>query len=222
MATVTGCTPHGGCSRMQRPHLSKVGPRPVGIVWVGEGAWNATGEGGDLGRPRKPLGVHPSSPLGGWGPGLYCPSLLSLRGDLGNLGGGEVCAIRVITLTPRVRSQMERVVMSMQDPDQGVKMRSQRLLITVIPHAVAGEARGHPGGAGRHGLRPLRFSCAGRDIVEWLVQKFSISEEGESRRIAAWGGGWQSAHFRSPQKPCTWAHSWLSMATSTHCVIPET
>lgn len=47
MATVAGCTPHGGCSRMQRPHLSKVGPRPVGIVWVGEGAWNATGDGGE-------------------------------------------------------------------------------------------------------------------------------------------------------------------------------
>lgn len=89
--------------------------------------------------------------------------------------------------------------MSMQDPDQGVKMRSQRLLITAIPHAVAGETRGHPGGAGRRGLRPLCLSRAGRDVVEWLVQKFCISEEGESQgtpRIGeCGGGGWRSAHF---------------------------
>jgi hypothetical protein len=50
MAMVTRCTPHGGCSRMQRPHLSKVGPRPVGIEFGqerGHGTRQVRGGGGE-------------------------------------------------------------------------------------------------------------------------------------------------------------------------------
>ncbi|XP_054991635.1 regulator of G-protein signaling 11 [Sorex araneus] len=50
-------------------------------------------------------------------------------------------------------SKMERLVLSMQDPDQGVKMQNQRLLVTVVPHTVTGRA-----------------------VVQWLVRKHLIAE----------------------------------------------
>lgn len=60
MATVTGCTPHGWCSRMQRPYLSKVGPRPVGGEF-GQERGRGTRQVRAVNRPRKPLGVHNDS-----------------------------------------------------------------------------------------------------------------------------------------------------------------
>lgn len=131
---------------------------------------------------------------------------------------------------------MERMVVTMQDPDQGVRMRSQRLLVTVIPHAVNGEAA--EGGGGGGGV-PAEASAhpgvcrAGSDIVEWLMQKYSIAEDGKGssvlflRPTRPWGRGqarWLlpplRIHRLTSQRPCTWAASSCSTATSTRCATP--
>ena len=75
--------------------------------------------------------------------------------------------------------------MTMQDPDQGVRMRSQRLLVTVIPHAVNGEAAEGGGGVPAEASAHPGICRAGSDIVEWLIQKYSIAEDGRGRRCSS-------------------------------------
>ncbi|NXL28568.1 RGS9 protein, partial [Glaucidium brasilianum] len=50
--------------------------------------------------------------------------------------------------------QIEALMMEMQNPDTGIKMQTQRVLITNIPHAVAGN-----------------------DIFQWILQRLQITEE---------------------------------------------
>ncbi|NXE75096.1 RGS9 protein, partial [Cochlearius cochlearius] len=50
--------------------------------------------------------------------------------------------------------QIEALMMEMQNPDTGIKTQTQRVMITSIPHAVAGN-----------------------DILQWILQRLQITEE---------------------------------------------
>ncbi|NXJ34023.1 RGS9 protein, partial [Ciconia maguari] len=50
--------------------------------------------------------------------------------------------------------QIEALMMEMQNPDMGIKMQTQRVMITNIPHAVAGN-----------------------DILQWILRRLQITEE---------------------------------------------
>ncbi|NWS57020.1 RGS9 protein, partial [Chunga burmeisteri] len=58
------------------------------------------------------------------------------------------------TSRPRHALQIEVLMMEMQNPDTGIKTQTQRVMITNIPHAVAGN-----------------------DILQWILQRLQITEE---------------------------------------------
>lgn len=64
--------------------------------------------------------------------------------------------------------------MSLQNPDQGARMRSQRLLVAAVPHAVAGEVPA-AGACGLPWSPHPNLCCAGSAPLERLAQKHCIS-----------------------------------------------
>ena len=76
---------------------------------------------------------------------------------------------------------MEGLVREMQDPENGVPVRSQKQFLTLIPSAFMGEClRCLSCGANNFG-HISTVDClhvAGYDLIEWLMERLNIEESG--------------------------------------------
>ena len=80
--------------------------------------------------------------------------------------------------------QMEGLVREMQDPENGVPVRSQKQFLTSSPSAFMGECHRYlrcgVNVSGHHG-QDTTVGClhvAGYDLIEWLMERLSIEESG--------------------------------------------
>lgn len=79
---------------------------------------------------------------------------------------------------------MEGLVREMQDPENGVPVRSQKLFLTSIPSAFMGECQRYlrcgVSLSGQQG-QDTTVGClrvAGYDLIEWLMERLNIEESG--------------------------------------------
>ncbi|XP_034171845.1 uncharacterized protein LOC117600471 isoform X7 [Osmia lignaria lignaria] len=91
---------------------------------------------------------------------------------------------------PCAFDKMEGLVREMQDPENGVPVRSQKQFLTSIPSAFMGECHRYlrcgVSVSGHHG-QSTTVGClrvAGYDLIEWLMERLSIEESVEAVHIA--------------------------------------
>ncbi|XP_043520524.1 regulator of G-protein signaling 9 isoform X3 [Frieseomelitta varia] len=91
---------------------------------------------------------------------------------------------------PYAFDKMEGLVREMQDPENGVPVRSQKQFLTSIPSAFMGECHRYlrcgVNVSGHHG-QDTTVGClhvAGYDLIEWLMERLSIEESVEAVHIA--------------------------------------
>ncbi|XP_076390838.1 uncharacterized protein LOC100874850 isoform X1 [Megachile rotundata] len=91
---------------------------------------------------------------------------------------------------PCAFDKMEGLVREMQDPENGVPVRSQKQFLTSIPSAFMGECHRYlrcgVSVSGHHG-QGTTVGClrvAGYDLIEWLMERLSIEESVEAVHIA--------------------------------------